>query len=64
MNSIDNLIEIAEDDNLLPEFHKILRKTPLYERGKVVNLQDYRNYIGIIEDRYEIIKYKDCRMNE
>ena len=55
--TIDDLIELAQEDNLLPEFFKILRNTPRYQSGKIVQISDYKAYITTLQDKYERIKY-------
>ncbi len=52
----------AEDDNLLPELHNIIRNTPKYDISKVIKLSDVKDYFNIIEKKYLKIKYKDGKM--
>lgn len=60
--SLENLLMEAEDDNLLPELHNIIRNTPKYDISKVIKLSDVKDYFNIIEKKYLKIKYKDGKM--
>jgi hypothetical protein len=65
IQSIDSLIKTAEKDNLLPELHKILRETPVYDdTNTVIDIIEVKNYVQDIQNKYERIKYIDGCMNE